>query len=160
MNGVDIGKLAVLVKSKTRSTLMWEKSGDQGNKWIQAVVPIGHIDHPFQIAFTGSRRYSVLGDIAIDDIKYENCAYPRKLSSLVYYYTLQYLIEQDQYYKIEIFCTAIQSSCGSLFRCNRGSCVNYDRVCDLTDDCGDNSDEQQCSKYLPRPTPPCINCFI
>lgn len=27
------------------------------------------------------------------------------------------------------------------FKCNRGNCVSKDRLCDFTDDCGDNSDE-------------------
>jgi hypothetical protein len=29
----------------------------------------------------------------------------------------------------------------SEFSCTRGSCINPNRICDLVDDCGDNSDE-------------------
>ena len=57
---------------------MWRMSRNQGDKWIQAVVPIGHIDTEYQIEFVGTRSFSVVGDIAIDDIQYQNCAYPRK----------------------------------------------------------------------------------
>ncbi|XP_061569314.1 MAM and LDL-receptor class A domain-containing protein 1 isoform X2 [Cololabis saira] len=33
------------------------------------------------------------------------------------------------------------------FTCNQGPCVAQDRVCDFTDDCGDGSDEENCSTY-------------
>ena len=33
------------------------------------------------------------------------------------------------------------------FRCERKACVLNSEVCDLTDDCGDNSDERDCSGY-------------
>ncbi|XP_068566038.1 MAM and LDL-receptor class A domain-containing protein 1 isoform X1 [Cebidichthys violaceus] len=33
------------------------------------------------------------------------------------------------------------------FSCSRGLCVPEDRVCDFTDDCGDGSDEEDCSRY-------------
>lgn len=77
MYGSGIGLLRVIVQSETRSTEMWRSSSNQGNQWKQAVVPIGHIGHRFQLAFVGTRSFSVLGDIAIDDIQYQNCAYPR-----------------------------------------------------------------------------------
>ena len=32
-----------------------------------------------------------------------------------------------------------------IFPCNNGLCVSYDRVCNLFDDCGDNSDELNCT---------------
>uniref|UniRef100_A0A8C3AYV8 MAM and LDL receptor class A domain containing 1 n=1 Tax=Cyclopterus lumpus TaxID=8103 RepID=A0A8C3AYV8_CYCLU len=33
------------------------------------------------------------------------------------------------------------------FSCSRGSCVPEDCVCDFTDNCGDGSDEEDCSRY-------------
>lgn len=79
MYGTGIGTIRVLVQSETRSTEMWRMSRNQGDRWVQAVVPIGHIDTEYQIEFVGTRSFSVLGDIAIDDIQYQNCAFPRKL---------------------------------------------------------------------------------
>jgi len=78
MYGAGIGLMRVLVLANGRSTEMWRAQGGQGNRWRQAVVPLGHIGYDFQIAFVGSRSFSTLGDIAIDDITYLNCAYPRK----------------------------------------------------------------------------------
>ena len=80
MYGSGVGLIRVLVQSQTRSTEMWRASGNQGNRWKQAVVPLGHIGHNFQISFAGTRSFSVLGDIAIDDINFQNCAYPREFA--------------------------------------------------------------------------------
>eukprot|EP00116_Pleurobrachia_bachei_P001479 sb/3461741/ len=34
------------------------------------------------------------------------------------------------------------------FVCDNGNCLTYDRVCDLTDDCGDTSDEASCKNHF------------
>lgn len=34
------------------------------------------------------------------------------------------------------------------FTCDRRACVSNSDVCDLTDDCGDNSDEKNCTEYI------------
>jgi hypothetical protein len=35
------------------------------------------------------------------------------------------------------------------FRCDRGTCIPQDRLCDIVDDCGDNTDEirSACNSY-------------
>ena len=35
-----------------------------------------------------------------------------------------------------------------IFRCKNGRCVNYTQVCDLIDDCGDKSDEDNCRNHM------------
>ena len=35
----------------------------------------------------------------------------------------------------------------NLFSCGNGNCVTYDQVCNLADDCGDNSDEENCTNH-------------
>ena len=34
------------------------------------------------------------------------------------------------------------------YRCNNGQCVEYQQVCDLVDDCGDMSDEENCVNHM------------
>ena len=36
----------------------------------------------------------------------------------------------------------------NIFRCNNSKCVEYKHVCDLTDDCGDMSDEESCVNHM------------
>ncbi|XP_072014818.1 MAM and LDL-receptor class A domain-containing protein 1-like [Amphiura filiformis] len=62
------------------------------------------------------RSFDVLGDIAIDDVFFSSCALP----------------------PTQVFpCPAGQ------WKCARGACIDEKRRCDLTDDCGDNSDESE-----------------
>jgi hypothetical protein len=35
-----------------------------------------------------------------------------------------------------------------VFQCTNGKCLNYDKVCNLVDDCGDSSDEKMCSNHV------------
>ena len=58
----------------------------------------------------------------------------------------------------------------NLFLCTNDNCVSYDKVCNLIDDCGDNSDESNCTNHFQcnttkmfiEPTKKCngiIDCF-
>ena len=78
MFGADIGTLNVytqLVKSNIidfTSTLVWTKSGTQGNQWRRAVQTISYLNdtdvYGWRVAFEGIVGESYLGDIALDDI--------------------------------------------------------------------------------------------
>ncbi|XP_060950156.1 MAM and LDL-receptor class A domain-containing protein 1 [Limanda limanda] len=47
-----------------------------------------------------------------------------------------------------VFTPGCVRGCSNLeFACTRGLCVPEDRVCDFTDNCGDGSDEENCSTY-------------
>lgn len=91
----------------------------QGNKWIQGKLYVGRHSGPFKVIFEAERSYSVFGDIAIDDVSFENCTLPPVVSNC----------KRGQH------------------RCARGSCIDPGRLCDYTDDCGDNSDEVNCYSY-------------
>lgn len=47
---------------------------------------------------------------------------------------------------------AISFACFSARSCRNGACVDANSLCDFSDDCGDNSDEQSCSNYFARCT--------
>lgn len=44
------------------------------------------------------------------------------------------------------FCIAVQTCRQNQFRCNNGRCISKTWVCDVDDDCSDNSDELNCGK--------------
>jgi hypothetical protein len=93
---------------------------DQGDQWNRMRVPISRVSVPFRLGFEGL-RYMMQSDhdLALDDIKLIDCGYGEP-----------------------------QASCpAGSFTCTRKSCISLSRVCDLMDDCGDNSDEKNCEKY-------------
>ncbi|XP_045428738.1 MAM domain-containing glycosylphosphatidylinositol anchor protein 1 isoform X3 [Pipistrellus kuhlii] len=80
MYGKHIGSLNLLVRSRNKGALdthAWSLSGNKGNVWQQAHVPINP-SGPFQIIFEGIRGSGYLGDIAIDDVTLKKGECPRK----------------------------------------------------------------------------------
>lgn len=91
--------------------------------WTKIQLEIGRVDVPFQIAFDSSRMLA-WGFVAIDDTKIIQCHLPPIVNPS-------------------------QCQTADRFLCSRGSCISKSRICDLTDDCGDHSDEKStlCSRY-------------
>jgi hypothetical protein len=91
--------------------------------WTKISIEVGRVDVPFQVAFD-SRRTTTYGWVAIDDTRLAHCHLPPIVNPI---------------------------SCQGLnqFQCARGSCIPISRVCDMTDDCGDHSDESSrlCSSF-------------
>lgn len=67
MHGSQIGTLNVNMKVGSRSTQIWRKSGDQGQRWQQAQATITPSTN-YTIMFEGVIGTGFRGDIAIDDI--------------------------------------------------------------------------------------------
>ncbi|XP_071104753.1 MAM and LDL-receptor class A domain-containing protein 1-like [Haliotis cracherodii] len=116
MYGAGIGTLNVAARADNRDTVLWERHGNQAKKWLNGIIDIGRISTSFNIVIQGSRTFSVLGDIAIDDVQFINCNFP-----------------------------PVQPTCsGSQFRCKRGACVPNSERCDFSDDCGDAGYPARC----------------
>ena len=84
--------------------------------WTKHTLEIGRVDFPFQLSFD-TRKSTSFSCLAIDDIKLFQCQFPPILDS---------------------------NKCSpsiNLFQCARGSCIPKARICDMTDDCGDRTDE-------------------
>ena len=70
MFGGDCGSLLVFINSGDSVKLVFNQTGDQGDKWIRATVPLKS-DYAFRIHITATRGSSYKGDIAIDDISFQ-----------------------------------------------------------------------------------------
>ena len=113
--------LIVYIISETgKTTELVELSGDFGDKWNRYLLPIGRVSKSFKLEFEGTRYgYDSEFDLAIDDIRLINCEFPTPRPT----------------------CPA------NYFTCQRKACIAMNKVCDLVDDCGDNSDELNCQGY-------------
>jgi hypothetical protein len=86
MFGPDIGTLNVLTQlvsenlNDIRSTIVWTKSGSQGNQWLQGFQTLNNLNgtntYGWRAAFEGVVGKSFLGDIALDDIFLSQAACP------------------------------------------------------------------------------------
>ena len=121
MYGKAMGTLKVMIKTEQDGHITpWQKSGNQGNAWHQATVKI-RSRRNFGVMFVALMGTSYTADVAIDDVKFENCAVGTKAAT----------------------CPADQ------FLCYDGTmCIQRRYLCDHHHDCDDNSDEnaQMCGE--------------
>ncbi|XP_032545476.1 MAM and LDL-receptor class A domain-containing protein 1 [Chiroxiphia lanceolata] len=113
MNGSTIGSLEVLCKTSNRTSKLWTQSGNQGPQWNRAEVFLG-IRSNFQVIFRAKRGVSYMGDVAVDDITFEDCS-PLLISNKP--------------------CTSEEFTCANKY------CIPKNNLCDFVNDCADNSDE-------------------
>ncbi|XP_018336528.1 zonadhesin [Agrilus planipennis] len=80
MYGSSIGTLRIYLKKISDSwdlepsQAIFNKSGNQGNDWLEGFVKLGPINEDFQIVIEGINGPSYVGDLAIDDVQLiENC---------------------------------------------------------------------------------------
>ncbi|XP_057588580.1 MAM and LDL-receptor class A domain-containing protein 1 [Hippopotamus amphibius kiboko] len=113
MNGATVGSLQVLSRKDNVTSKLWAQSGQQGAQWKKVEVFLGVHSH-IQIVFRAKRGISYIGDVAVDDISFQDCS-P--------------LLSADR------ACTAQE------FTCANKHCIAKDKLCDFVNDCADNSDE-------------------
>ena len=70
--------------------------------------------------------------------KHDSCPrqYPQRIYTLVENSNLTFLVRKDGIYG------------NDYFACNTSSCIDYSKVCNLVDDCGDGSDEASCGNHF------------
>ena len=71
-------------------------------------------------------------------IKYNSCPYSMRQKL--------YIPSNSQY--LSLVEKNKGSYSNSIFPCDNGNCINYKQVCDLSDDCGDASDEENCKNHF------------
>ncbi|XP_056375212.1 MAM and LDL-receptor class A domain-containing protein 1 isoform X3 [Hyla sarda] len=124
MNGGTVGSLQVLLRFINVTYEVWFQSGKQGDRWRRAEVHLGALSN-FQIVLQAKRGVSYVGDVCVDDISFEDCS-PVVLDDKP--------------------CTSEE------FMCSNKYCIPKKNMCDLVNDCVDNSDEDHylCNSYLGR----------
>ncbi|PSN54331.1 hypothetical protein C0J52_10678 [Blattella germanica] len=78
MYGNGIGTLSILLSDtkENKEKMLWSLSGEAGNAWYQAELPISS-PNPFMIVIQGMVGRNNLGDIAIDDLSLTHGSCPR-----------------------------------------------------------------------------------
>lgn len=81
MYGDGIGKLNVIMQTKQRGDeLLWSLSGDQGNRWYMAQVPL-YSRQPFKLLFEATVGATPRGNIALDAFSFSEEFCPTNPSS-------------------------------------------------------------------------------
>uniref|UniRef100_A0A8D0L2N4 MAM and LDL receptor class A domain containing 1 n=1 Tax=Sphenodon punctatus TaxID=8508 RepID=A0A8D0L2N4_SPHPU len=113
MNGATVGSLQVFIKAGNVTSELWAQSGSHGAQWNRAEVFLG-IRSNFKVVFRARRGVSYVGDVAVDDISFEDCS--------------PLLIPEKH-------CTFEEFTCANKY------CIPKDNLCDFVNDCADDSDE-------------------
>lgn len=118
---VGAAEMHLLIDGLDSTTILWQTLYNQGNQWHPVIVQIGRQTRPFQLSVAKLSLGVYEGVSAIDDITFHNCSLPEAMETC--------------------------PSPGQ-FHCGRNkACVNYFQICDLIDDCGDGTDEENCCQY-------------
>lgn len=113
MKGPSVGSIEVYTLFNNQTDHIWSVEGRHFGKWNHGMVFIGPRSH-FQLVIQARRGRSFMGDISVDTIQFINCVPPEPV---------------------------IGGCSSGQYKCASGFCINQDRRCDYTDDCGDQSDE-------------------
>ena len=96
MYGTGIHSLNVYITRKDQRSLLWSKTGNQGNFWRTESLNITSSIYPSELIFQGVRGSSFRGDVAIDDISY-NSSTCSSASGKIYIYCVIYPYWNQEY---------------------------------------------------------------
>uniref|UniRef100_A0A3Q3M1K5 MAM and LDL receptor class A domain containing 1 n=1 Tax=Labrus bergylta TaxID=56723 RepID=A0A3Q3M1K5_9LABR len=104
------GTIRLLIKTENDLWEVWNKTGNHGNKWNRAEIPLRKLRN-FEVIIEGIRSMDVSGGAALDDLEFIDCA-PNAVDS--------------------VSCPAVTD-----FVCHSGQCIESHLVCDRRVDCAD-----------------------
>lgn len=121
-----------------------ELNGDFGDKWNLARIPLGRISKPFGLDFDAFRLYNY-DDYDLSS-EHSFLKYNRKYSNLKIF-DIFLLVDDIKLVNCEFPIPRPFGCPSNYFQCESKGCISSSRLCDLVDDCGDNSDETNCFNY-------------
>ncbi|XP_053403460.1 MAM and LDL-receptor class A domain-containing protein 1-like isoform X2 [Mercenaria mercenaria] len=155
MNTLDIQAIDVCLKRKTK---LWSKSGQQGDEWKFAEISLSNISQRYIINIEGYGAHNDFGDIAVDDISFSPECFgishdETSFQSIPCHKKPLTIAEFKN--KPDFYCNNDQVHNGTCpgvnqFACEDKSCVFWNQVCNLKNDCSNGRDEQICDD-LPDP---------
>ncbi|NXG52776.1 MALR1 protein, partial [Psilopogon haemacephalus] len=138
MFGKQVYKLAVFQRSgsNTKGQLLWQKFGNQGNRWIRQTLSISS-SYPFQILVKGTVGDGFTGDIGLDDLSFLGCTLYQgnlpTISTAAPGTSAPATLPTNNCTEQEFVCRA------------SGGCIQMIQKCDFRPDCPDSSDESACA---------------
>ncbi|XP_069067879.1 MAM and LDL-receptor class A domain-containing protein 1 isoform X2 [Pleurodeles waltl] len=127
MSGQSIGSLTVYKVTVTNhKSKHFRLVGEQGNFWHRQELVLNDAEEDFQVCFEGEVGSSQKGDIALDDIVFtKECLQSTDFTPQTVH--------------------PPTGSCPHGYReCQNKQCYKPEQRCDFLDDCGDNTDENEC----------------
>ncbi|XP_008560239.1 uncharacterized protein LOC103580309 [Microplitis demolitor] len=144
MYGGTIGALRVYFKEESIETpkIMFEKLGNQGNRWLHGLFDLPKTNSSFQIIIEGVRGTSYVSDLAIDDVailQAEECTQAKKIDSDT---TARSVTTNDDQIEIINALQSCRGRCGNVPGINTWTTIiplSSPDACQCSLDCAENS---------------------